>query len=77
MKEKDAKKAGYRALTEADQHDLARKMTDYYRNLDTQEFHAPTSSAYHQKLYAESIGRMNKRAIRIVSIYWCTEVLVH
>jgi len=67
-----------RALAEADEHDLARKMTDYYRSLDTQEFHAPTSS-HHEKLYREAIGRMNKRAIRIVKItgalkYWCTEV---
>jgi hypothetical protein len=31
----------------------------------------------HRNERLEAIGRMNKRAIRIVNIYWCAEVLVH
>jgi len=56
----------HRALSEADQHDLARRLTNYYQTLDAREYRAPTP--YHEKLYADSIGRMNGRAIRIVSV---------
>ena len=45
---------------------IGRALARYYLVLDTTGLRSPTH-AYHEKLYAESIGRMNKRAIRIVS----------
>jgi hypothetical protein len=53
-------------LSEADQHDLARKMTDYYRGLDTQDYRAPSTS-WHEQLDVSAALRMNSRPLKLVA----------
>jgi hypothetical protein len=56
----------HRALSEADSRHTARALSTYYLALDTQEYRAPTS-AYHEKLYADTISRMNGKPLRLTS----------
>jgi hypothetical protein len=65
----------HRALQHADQRHTARALSTYYlaldadiaRRTDDLEYRAPTST-YHEKLYADSLGRMNGKPLRLVSV---------
>jgi hypothetical protein len=54
----------HRALCYAGQRHSARALNNYHLALNAQDYRAPTAT-WHEKLYTESIARMNGKPLRL------------